>query len=310
MGLLGIFPQGSRSQEDDQWERSGSRKYFAAFTTDCDENLVRSNLGADFVINYPHPTDASQVIALIGVTQVEEPSQFNDPTNDANSLIGTDCYWWQVEITYGPWDPLTHTATGDPADQPIDFSFDWQVFEQACDYAYTPGTTTIVPVVNSAGIPFDPPVTREFIKGVLRVAWNAHTFNPYPFFAYGNFINSDTWNGFPPYSVKFSPPKMPQRLWSQFLQANYYRLEAEFCFSTDPQGWNATPIDRSYMALDGSGNLYKILDINGQPVSQPSLLNGSGAVLTILTDFYQFNYQIYQSTSFNTAFSNLTSLFS
>jgi hypothetical protein len=309
MGLLGCYQQGSSSQINDQWERSGTRKYFAAFTSDCDENYVRSNLGSGLIINAPHPSDNGQVVAGISVTQIEEPSQFNDPTNSSNVLIGTGCFWWQVEVSYGPWNPLTHTATGDPADQPVDYSFDWQVFEQACDFAYNPSSGLLEPVLNSAGDPFDPPVTREQQKGVLRVAYNSHTFSPPALFAFGNFINSDTWNGFAPFTVKFSPPKMPQRLYSQFLGINYFRLESEFGFNPNDAGWNAYPIDRGYRGWNGS-NQYKILDVNGQPISQPALLNGSGVPLNNVSGsgFYQFNWQIYKSIAFNTAFPNLSSL--
>jgi hypothetical protein len=307
MGLLGLYPQKASSSENDQWERSGTQKFVAFFTTDCDEVYARTHLGT--LINDPHPSDAGQVVADITVSQWEEITAFYDPTNLSNTDNGTPCYGFDVDIIYSPWDPLTHTATGDPADQPIDVAFDWQVFEQAVDIAYDPSTSSYVQVVNSAGDPFDPPVTREQLKGILRVAWNSHTFSPASFFAYGNCINADIWNGFPIGSIKFCPPKMPQRLYSQFLAANYYRLEAEFAFNPNDGGWNAKPIDRGYRALDGSGHPYKIFDINGQPISSPALLDGSGVPLPPTGAYYQFNYQIYNSITFATTFPNLTTLF-
>lgn len=311
MGLLGLFLLKSTSSLNDQYERSGTRTYDAAFTTDCDENYARANLGANFVINYPHPTDSGQVVSSIAVEQGEEVSSYVNPLDPADSNTGTACYWWACTINYGPWDPLTHTATGNPIDQPVDVSFQWQVFEQAADIAMVPNSDppTYVPVVNSAGDPFDPPVTREQLKGVMRVAWNSLTFDPATFFAFGNMINADVWNGFPKYSIKFSPPNMPQRLYSQFLGQNYYRLEGEFCFNPNDGGWNAMPIDRGYRALNGSGVPYKIVDAYGQPISQPALLNGSGAVLTTLSSYVQIPLQVYTSTQFATAFPNLTTLF-
>jgi len=312
MGLLGLFPQKSASTENDQWERSGSRTYTAAFTTDCDESYARSNLGAGLIINYPHPSDSGQVVAEISVEQGDVISGFVNPLDAADVNTDTACYWWDVTVTYGPWDPLTHTATGNPVDQPIDVSFQWQVFEQVADIAMTPGSSppAYVPVVNSAGDPFDPPVTREQLKGILRVSWNSLTFNPAAFFTYGNMINSDVWNGFPAFSIKFSPPNMPQRLYSQFMGQNYYRLEGEFAFNPNDGGWNAKPIDRGYRAKNTSGGLNKIVDITGQPISQPALLDGSGNVLTTLSDYVQLEFQVYTSTVFATAFPNLTTLFS
>jgi hypothetical protein len=311
MGLLGLIPIKSDSKISDQFERSGTRAYNAGFTSDCDENYVRTHLGSSFVINFPHPSDAGQVVAEIAVTQGDVETTWTNPLNPSDSNNGAACYYWDVQVTYGPWDPLTHTATGNPVDQPIDFSFQWQVFEQTADIAMVPGSSppTFVAVVNSAGDPFDPPVTREQLKGIMRVAWNSLTFNPAAFFVFGNQINSDTWNGFPPFSVKFSPPNMPQRLYSQFLGQNYYRLEGEFAYNPNDGGWNPKPIDRGYRAKNGTGGLYKIVDINGQPISQPALLDGSGNVLTTLSAYVQIEFQTYVSTVFATAFPNLTTLF-
>jgi hypothetical protein len=313
MGLLGLIPVKSDSKLNDQYERSGTRSFNAGFTPDCDEVLARENLG--ILINYPHPSDNGMVVSEIAVTQGDVVSRWTDPLNPTDVNTGVECYYWDVQITYGPWDPLTHTATGNPVDQPVDVSFQWQVFEQAADVAMVPGSDipgppTFVPVVNSANDPFDPPVTREQLKGIMRVSWNSLTFDPGTFFVYGNMINNDTWNGFPPFSVKFCPPNMPQRLYSQFLGQNYYRLEGEFSFNPNDKGWNAFPIDRGYRALNGSGVPFKIVDVNGQPISQPALLNGSGAVLTTLSSYVQMEFQVYTSTVFATAFPNLKSLFS
>jgi hypothetical protein len=312
MGLLGIYLNKTSSAINDQWERSGSRTYDAFFTLDSDEVYARTHLGATFVLNYPHPSDSGSVIQGITVEQFEDIVGFANPLNPADINTNTACYKWVATITYGPWDPLTHTASGNPVNQPVDFSFDWQVFEQAADVAMVPHSSpaTFVAVLNSAGDPFDPPVTREQLKGVLRVAWNSLTFNPASFFLYGNQINEDAWNGFPAFSIKFSPPKMPQRQYSQYLGQNYYRLEGEFCFNPNDGGWNPKPIDRGYRAKDGSGNLYKVFDVNGQPVSQPVLLDGAGHVLADPTTYHQIQFQVYTSTNFATAFPNLTTLFS
>jgi hypothetical protein len=311
MGLLGFYLQSAGSGEDDQFARSGSRKYTAAFTPDCDENFVRKFLDPTLQINYPHPSDLGQVVSGISVTSPQEPSRFADPTDPGNPLNGTYCLWWDVDVTYGPWDPLTHTASGNPADQPIDVSFQWEVFQQPADIAWDPSTSAFVPVVNSAGDPFDPPVTRDQLRGILRVAWNSLAFDPASFFAHGNKINADVWNGFPALSIKFSPPNMPQRLYSQFLGQNYYRLEAEFAFNPNDGGWNAKPIDCGYRYNDGSGNLFKIFDHVGQPISQPALLNGSGLVLapTIPRTYFQLEFQVYDSINFASTFTNLTTLF-
>ena len=315
MGLLGLYPEKGSAAISDQWERSGTRKYRAAFTLDCDEVFARDNLGSALKINAPHPSDPGMVVSNIAVDQTNERSRFADPNNPGNLTVpnfGVDCFWWDVDITFGAWDPLEHSPDGNPVNQPVDFGFSWQVFEQPCDVAINPDTGKLVPVVNSAGDPFDPGVTKEQLKGVLKVAWNALTFNPASFFALGNCINEDNWNGFDPYTIKFSPPNMPKRLWSQYLGRNYYRLEGEFCFNPNDMGWNARPIDRGFRARDGSGNLTKIFDAIGQPVSQPVLLDGNGGILAYasLGNYYEWNFQRYNSITFSSSFTNLNNLFS
>lgn len=309
MGQLGLFPQKETASKNDQWERGGSRKFLAFYTTDFNGVNVRDSLGTGLEINSPHPSDFGMVVVQIDVEQNEDQSIFTDPTWLANPDNGTPCYVWDVTATYGPWDPLVHSPTGNPVDQPIDFAFDWCVFEQPVDFAIDPSSGNLSPVINSAGDPFDPGVTREQLKGIMRVSWNSITFSPASFFASGNCINADVWNGFPIGSVKFSPPKMPQRLWSQFLGMSYYRLEAEFCFNPNDKGWNAFPIDRGFRAKNMGGDPYKIFDVNGQPISIPALLDGSGNVLTDPTLYFEWNFQIYKSISFNSNFPNLSNLF-
>ena len=311
MSLLGIFLVKPAADLDEDYNRSGTRKFWAGFDSSDDENYVQDHCG--FVPNLPHPTDLGKVVVNIHVEMKGDSPcvvPYQNPEDDSDPLNGTPCYLWDIEITYGAWNPLEHTATGNPVDQPVEVSFDWQIFSQPADVAIDPTTGNFVALVNSAGVPFDPPIERDQLRGVLRVAWNSLTFDPSTFFVYGNQINADVWNGFPIGSVKFSPPKMPQRLYSQFLGQNYWRLEAEFVFNPNAQGWNVYPIDRGFMELDGSGVLQKIIDSRGQPYPEPSLLDGSGHLEPDPTNYVQLEFQIYTSINFSTTFSNLNNLFS
>jgi hypothetical protein len=318
MGLLGLLPQKSSSRGGN-WERSSTRIYRAAFTTDCDENYARQNLDA-FIYDYaPHPTDPAQLITDWEVDQDGEVglSSWLNPLDEDDPGNGTECYYWDATVNYGPVNPLEITPTGNPIDQPINPSFQWTIFEDPVDVAITgknaDGSYIFGPVINSAGVPFDPTIVRDQLRGTIRVSQNV--LPPYQvatYFNYGNCINNDSvpWNGFAQFTVKLTPPNMPEKLYSQYLNRVYYRLDYEFVFN--PAGWNATPIDRGYTYLDSaSGEQVKILDLNGQPVSQPTLLNGSGLVLLNPTpeNIVSFNFQVYNDINFAQTFPKFQNLF-
>ena len=314
MGLLGLFPQKSSSSIDDLYNRSGKRVYRAAFTVDFDENDVRKNLGPTFFINYPHPSDAGQVITGIDVDQDDSGiTTYQNQFGSFDINNGTGCYWWDVSITYGGWNPLEHSFSGNPIDQPVTFSFQWVTYEQAVDVAITgknsDGSYIYSPVVNSANIPFDPPVVKDQLRGSIRISQNVMKFDIRTFFAYGNTINNDLWNGFAINTIKLSPPNMPERLYSQFLGQTYYRLDYEFNFN--PDGWNARPIDRGYSQLITGGRQQIITDLMGTPLSTPTLLDGAGRPLLNPTPatIHSFNFQVYSDLNFSETFPKFNQLF-
>jgi hypothetical protein len=201
------------------------------------------------------------------------------------------------------------TTTGNPKDQAIDRIFQVEPIPIPIDFAFNVNTAAMEAVLNSAGFPYDPTIEGEVYKLIMTFTWNQLNYSPFDLGQYGSYINNDTWNGLPPYSVKFSPPNMEQYQFSQYLDQNYYRLAGQFIHVPFTTGWNAIPIDRGFVALDGSGNPYKILDEKGMDIPTPMLLDGSGHIQPDPTQFVQQNYQIYKDISFNTTFPNLANLF-
>jgi hypothetical protein len=312
MGILtGLFLESDEFNEDDQYFVSSTRVYTGAFLTSDDSTSVRANCG--FAPYQVHPTDPTQyVVGINAVMKYQEISGYNNPTGVADANDGTPCYWWTISVNFGAWNTLTHTPTGDPSLTPISYSYQWQVFEQAVDVAIVgknaDGSYQYGPVLNSAGDPFDPPVTRDQLRGILKIVQNTLTYPVVTYFNYGNVINNDLWNGFAPYTLKFSPPSMPERPFSQYLNKNYYRNEAEIIFN--PYTWNAQPIDRGFNYLVG-GQKAKVLDAGGTPVSTPVLLDGSGDVLASpsYNNITIFNFQVYQDITFSTTFPAFANLF-
>lgn len=74
-------------------------------------------------------------------------------------------------------------------------------------------------LANSADEPYDPPVTREGARRIITVTLNVpspfdeKTFDSY----YDNHVNSVTWKGYPPYTVKISGADSQQVTEGQFI---------------------------------------------------------------------------------------------
>lgn len=316
MGLFAIYPIKS-SASASGWDHTSVRQYRAAFDSSSDESYVLKNLGSSVYPYAPHPSDPKRLITGWEVDQDSEAGIVPfvpDLTDNNNTNRGMPCYWWDITINFGPVNLLEVTLTGNPVNQPIICSFSWTVFEVPVDVAVvgknSDGSYQFAAVTNSAHMPFDPSVVRDQLRGSIRVSENVLDYDPATYWNVGNAINNDLWNGFSAYTLKWTPPSMPTREWSQHLQRPFYRLDHEFSFN--PFGWNATPIDRGFFYLNSTtGEPIKILDLNGQPVSTPCLLDGSGGILLNPTpsNIHSFNYQVYTDLVFASTFPKFNNLF-
>jgi hypothetical protein len=178
------------------------------------------------------------------------------------------------------------------------FASESDVLESGC----RPGSpSTIMPVLNSAGEPPDPPMMKEYRDLLLQVTVNRSGFDPLIAAKYIDAVNSDTFFGFAAGKVKC------RRFDADQLRAAglvYYQLNFEFqirTFASDvldvgDVGWNRRFLDQGYRELvpqdDGSLRLtdigswldeYDTDDVltksTFKPVSKPVPLDGAGRAL-------------------------------
>jgi hypothetical protein len=138
-------------------------------------------------------------------------------------------------------------------------------------------------IVNSAGQPFDPSLTKVFYDMKIGLSWQTITTPPVDliFAALGN-VNSDT-------------VVLAAGGWSHTFTQRQLKLEdasVDFDFQGGQLYWSVSLsmlarsdmfvdvlLDQGYATADGSGNLTTVTDESGAALNAPVRLNGSGGLL-------------------------------
>jgi hypothetical protein len=269
--LVGLLT-GSGSK-DDLYRRNYSRVYRVRQDnlTDDEHTLQAFMATQGFVPNSPHPSDpGSRVVLITGQTV----ASYRD--GEVKGLL------WDVTVSYGPWNPLEHTADGDPTHQPVRFEIE-QITVEVPLYAALDGN----PIVNAAGDPFDPPLTDEVTEFLVTCYRNEETIDIFSLLSLTGKgqVNAAPWNGFPAKTVKVLPVKIPQAQWSQEGQKLYYPMVYQFHVRLE--GWTRKVINQGMNELYTSGGTTKrrpIVDAYGAKVSDPALLDADGHALPYPVD--------------------------
>jgi hypothetical protein len=126
---------------------------------------------------------------------------------------------------------------------------------------------------------FDPPLTEDFEDLVLRISRNEPAFNYIQAAQYKGAVNQDVFHGFDAGTVKcvVYEGKLARAAGLAYWQVNYE-------FHVRPDGWARRVLDSGYRirtgtASDGTPTFEILKDDDGNPLSQPVLLDGNGARL-------------------------------
>jgi hypothetical protein len=218
---------------------------------------------------------------------------------------------WTVTATYGPWQPDAHAEN--PLYQAAEVQFDGETFTDIIQKDVLTGAV----IKNTAGEQYDPPIEVEQDRLIFRVIRNeASPLNVATILGYSNKTNSDTWYGCDPKTVLSKRPTI-ERLWSQVLADDtgtgyYYKITYMFVYRPltlsgygDGGGWQRRVLDQGFNKLV-SGVLTPITDTNGDKITTPSLLNGSGAVTT--TEHYS-TFDVLYTQDFGSTYNFAPDLF-
>lgn len=136
------------------------------------------------------------------------------------------------------------------------------------------------PIRNSSDELFDPPHTEEFDDLLLRGVYNVAVFNPIGAANYKGAINTDFFLGFNPGQAKVITYVSRE---IRAITGNFY-VEVTVEIQFRQTGWKRKFVDEGYriktgVDSDGKPTYEEIKDDDGNPITEPVFLDGSGAKL-------------------------------
>lgn len=202
---------------------------------------------------------------------------------------------WRVTVKYGMRDAGNTSGTiifGGGAERVQSLSFSERLYDKVAEEGYLDDETTLSPITNSAGDPFDPPPVVQIANVVLHlVQREAVFFNPVAAVTLLNTINSAI--------VRVVDIRIPARCGRLLKVAPQLQSDGKYETAYDIEIAGAVKfserfVDRGYRYLDGNNRLREIRlsDINPAEygeggdseaddkfVSDPVNLDGSGGII-------------------------------
>jgi hypothetical protein len=205
-----------------------------------------------------------------------------------------------VTVHYGQF-PFGATSN-DPAAQPAQWTVSGRTFQEIVDVDANGSK-----VLNSAGDPFIPGVVRDLDRALITVNQCDSSFNAYEELSYANCINSNSFLGFPAYTLKL-PYIGVQAKWDSQYGWRYYK-SYPFEYNAGPNingqniGWKTAILDAGLYEIDntGTGDNLPIMR-GGNPVQSPVMLDGSGNAANQGATPYYMQFQLYQALDFSFSF--------
>lgn len=189
----------------------------------------------------------------------------------------------------------------DPVNQPVKISMSFATSTEAIDKDYEGN-----PILMSNGETPDPPISREVHDQVYRYEFNDWNFDDVLAAQYQGAINSDAFKPHP--NAKLFQPDQCKIITFTGNPVKEGLLEYFSCVieiqvrdQLDGDTWKRRILDQGYRELNDDGDAYiTIVDDNGNPLSQPSLLDGEGRALSPDADPVYNEYYTDKRLSFST----------
>jgi len=227
---------------------------------------------------------------------------------DVSPLGGTG-YHWTVKVQYR-WQPNPEAETSDnPLEQPPEISWDSVVVQVGVLKARIVPAAGIpkndVPVTNSAGQGFDPPVERDVAHLQLTYSRNELSFSPVLASAYFSAVNKSTWLGVPKHVARcmgISATKQYHTDDEGGISFGYWKVTYVFEFkpynseTNKWETWDREFLDQGTMQKNAAGDgLEVIRDKQQHAVTEPVPLDGFGKQLAQdKVDMFEFKYRKYE----------------
>ena len=281
-----------RAAIDQEFRQTAQRTYRCYFGPDDSEFYVGNNLPSGLAMYTADPGYSGYVVTSVSVA--------NGPLSTWPGDGATQVRIWMVDVAYAPFTSLLSSITGDPINKP-------PVIRFQPNRVSKPATEDIsgIPILNTAGDPFDPPPEKDSTAVAMIVTRNEASPNLWGILGgWVDHVNEDQWGPFPPRTVKIGPIEMPAWEYSQKSNRIYWPME--YTFDINPDTWDLQLVSQGMREVnpdDSSGRLRTILESDGQPITDPMLLDAGGHRLdppVNKDDIQIVRVEIYQKFSFST----------
>ena len=140
-------------------------------------------------------------------------------------------------------------------------------------------------VVNSAGQPFDPPLTQERHPVVATIVYNSESYNPNTALNFQDYVNDGpatiaNLKNVPARMAKILEIGAVQQYWEDI---SYWRVTVKVEVNNAKwdvgQGWDRRILDQGIYEKDDDDKTVRMRTDDGEEVTEPLKLNGSGGKL-------------------------------
>lgn len=197
---------------------------------------------------------------------------------------GESAFLFNVTVTYTSEMVESSAVPVTPWEEPSVLKWGSITSNEVID-SYYDANDNALPILNSAGEPPDPPITEDVIDTTLAITHNSLEFNSNEAAEYKGKINEDIFYG---KAAKTVLCKRYDAEEAYFGNQLYFKITKEFHIRVD--GWTRNILDQGFRVSTGSNVLTisttakRIVDTEGSPISEPSLLNGLGGLLSPAAD--------------------------
>jgi len=256
-----------------------------------------------FIATVDDPTTPVVDIAnSIGINWLDAHPEFDAVyCTDITCQNDGDPQHYKVEFTYDIVKPEDRQPL--PWQRADKFTFGGSVTSGPAIVHYNQGWTTPKLIVNTAGDPLET-AQREQAEWRIQIEGNRQTFDYTIAMAYVNAVNSDTWSGAAPGTIKcqgISGSKEVEQV--NGSEVSYWKVTTELAYR--PETWTLKLWDVGYNQIK-SGKWGKILDKLNEPVSDPVALS-NGVAKTPGQPPDMLSFKVYRELNFNGVFPTLPS---
>ena len=271
--------KGRRARRDEQ--RTTYLREFLVLTDDMDDAALDVRLATGVPRVYDvHPDD-------LGARAREVEA---GPEQDDANL-------WRVRVSYAS--NVLPATSEDPLDRPKELNWTYQPTTMILESAYDNQGGQTIPIENSAGMPFVPPVEVQTSLPTLQITRNELSFNVGLVTAYMDCANKFTWYTAPPGTALFTGAT------AQSIRegsTDYWRVTYNFQFKRTQ--WKLVTADAGMYGRSTNGKLYpiRVRDDNGNQtntlITEPVFLDGAGNEQTVGLDPVYLTFFTYKWVDF------------